>query len=153
MQEQDAIQSFLVRYRDFEFIETPKDEPADIDGFIIRGDTIVSGVEIKCRMMTYDELIRKFAAKWLITYDKIERGISVCRSLGVDFRGFLYLVPDKTLVIVKIWDHKTGVTANMEVEESRTQATVNGGSVVRLNAYVDMRDAAVVREEIGQATF
>ena len=147
MQEQDAIQSFLGRYPSFDFIETPKDEPADIDGFVVRGGTLLSGVEVKCRMMTHKELMGKFAGLWLITYDKIERGIALCRSLGIDFRGFLYLVPDKTLVIVKLWDHKTGATAGMELEESRTQATVNGGSIVRLNAYVDVRDATVIRQE------
>lgn len=148
LQEREAIQIFLEKYRDFDFIETPKDEPADIDGFVIKGGTIVSGVEVKCRMMNHDHLMQDYKGRWLITYDKIERGISVCRSLGVDFRGFLYLVPTKTLLIVKLWDHKTGVTAGMELEESRTQATVNGGSIVRLNAYVDVRDATVVRQEI-----
>lgn len=147
MQEQDAIQSFLARYPSFDFIETPKDEPADIDGFVVRGGTLVSGVEVKCRIMALMDLMGKFDGRWLITYDKIERGIAVCRSLGIDFRGFLYLVPVKTLVIVKLWDHKTGATAGMELEETRTQATVNGGSIVRLNAYVDVRDATVIRQE------
>jgi len=148
MQEQDAIQIFLGKYPDFDFIETPKDKPADIDGFIVKGGTIISGVEIKCRMMTDHDLMNAFSGKWLITHDKIERGIAICRSLGIDFRGFLYLVLDKRLLIVKLWDCETGETAGMELEESRTQATVNGGSIVRLNAYVDVRNAAVVRKEI-----
>ena len=143
-QEIDAIQTFLERYRDFDFFETPKDQPADIDGFICRGTTMVSGVEVKCRMMSYHDLMNKFDGKWLITYDKIERGISICRSLGVDFRGFLYLVPDQILVIVRLWNCKTGETAIMDVEETRTQATVNGGSIVRLNAYVDVKNAAII---------
>ena len=146
-QEIDAIQTFLERYRDFDFFETPKDQPADIDGFICRGTTMVSGVEVKCRMMSYHDLMNKFDGKWLITYDKIERGISICRSLGVDFRGFLYLVPDQILVIVRLWNCKTGETAIMDVEETRTQATVNGGSIVRLNAYVDVSNGTVISEE------
>ena len=144
IQEMDAIQIFLGKYPSYDFIETPKDEPADIDGFIIRNGTLVSGVEVKCRMMTCDQLFHDYKGRWLITYDKIERGISICRSLGVDFRGFLYLVPDKTLMIVKIWDHKTGETVDMDLEETRTQATVNGGSIVRLNAYVSVAGATVV---------
>lgn len=144
MQEQDAIQIFLGKYPGFDFIQTPKDTPADIDGFIVRGGTIISGVEVKCRMMSYHDLMNKFNAEWLVTYDKIERGISVCRSLGVDFRGFLFLVPEQILLIVRIWDFKTGETVGMELEETRTQATVNGGSIVRLNAYVDVSHAAVI---------
>lgn len=142
----DAIQIFLGKYPSYDFIETPKDEPADIDGFIIRNGTLVSGVEVKCRMMTLEDLRGKYDNQWLITYDKIERGISVCRSLGVDFRGFLFLVPEQILLIVRIWDFKTGETVGMELEETRTQATVNGGSIVRLNAYVDVSHATVIAQ-------
>jgi len=143
----DAIQSFLGKYPDFDFIETPKDQPADIDGFIVKGGTIISGVEVKCRMMSYHDLMNKFNSEWLITYDKIERGIAICRSLGIDFRGFLYLVPDQILIIVKIWDYKTREDCIMKIEETRTQATVNGGSIVRLNAYVDVSNATVIQQE------
>lgn len=143
----DAIQSFLGKYPDFDFIETPKDQPADIDGFIVKGGTIISGVEVKCRMMSYNDLISKFNSEWLITYDKIERGIAICRSLGIDFRGFLYLVPEQILIIVKIWDYKTREDCIMKIEETRTQATVNGGSIVRLNAYVDVSNATVIQQE------
>lgn len=144
MQEAAAIRIFLEKYRDFDFIHTPKGEPADIDGFITDETTLISGVEIKCRMMTCDQLFHDYKGRWLITYDKIERGISICRSLGVDFRGFLYLVPDETLLIVKIWDHRTHETVDMDLEETRTQATVNGGSIVRLNAYISIAGATVV---------
>ena len=143
----DAIQIFLGKYPDFDFIQTPKDTPADIDGFIVRGGTIISGVEVKCRMMSYHDLMNKYKAEWLITHDKIERGISVCRSLGVDFRGFLFLVPEQILLVVRIWDFKTGETVGMELEETRTQATVNGGSIVRLNAYVDVSHATVIAQD------
>jgi len=146
-QEMEAIQIFLGKYPDFDFIETPKDEPADIDGFVIKGGTIVSGVEVKCRMMKYDHLMNDYKGRWLITHDKIERGIAVCRSLGIDFRGFLYLVPDRTLLIVRLWDHRTGITADMKLEETLTQATVNGGSIVRLNAYVNIAGATIVCAE------
>lgn len=147
IQEIDAIQIFLGKYPDFDFIQTPKDTPADIDGFIVRGGTIISGVEVKCRMMSYHDLMNKYKAEWLITHDKIERGISVCRSLGVDFRGFLFLVPEQILLIVRIWDFKTGETVGMELEETRTQATVNGGSIIRLNAYVDVSHATVIAQD------
>jgi hypothetical protein len=143
-QEKVAIRIFLKKYPDFSYVETPKDQPADIDGFIVKNTTMVSGVEVKCRMMSYHDIMNKFDGKWLITYDKIERGISICRSLGIDFRGFLYLVPDQILLIVRLWDCKTGEAAIMDVEETRTQATVNGGSIVRLNAYVDVKHAAII---------
>jgi hypothetical protein len=146
-QESEAISLFLNNYAGFEFVHTPKDMPADIDGFVVKNGVIFSGVEVKCRTMTLHELHRSFSSKWLITYDKIDRGIALCTKLGVDFRGFLYLVPDQTLLIVKIWDHKKGLVCDMDVEETKTQATVNGGTAIRLNAYIDIRDAAVIRED------
>ena len=98
-QEKEAIRLFMESFRGFEFIETPKDKPADIDGFIVKENTVLSGVEVKCRYMTSDVLVNKYKNQWLITSDKLDRGVRVCESLGIDFRGFLYLVPDKMLLI------------------------------------------------------
>lgn len=130
----------------FEFIETPKDQPADIDGFIAKENTIISGVEVKCRIMSVSDLKHRYNSRWLITHDKIERGIRVCRSLGVDFRGFLYLVPEKMLFIVPIWSVGKGMVTDMEIQHSETQETVNGGTIIRLNAYIDVSGAKVIAE-------
>jgi len=143
-QEREAISLFLRSFPSFEFIETPKDTPADIDGFITRDGTIISGVEIKCRNMTADELASKYRHQWLVTADKLDRGVSVCERLGTDFRGFLYLVPDKMLFIVPIFSYKDGWLIEPEYEITKTQATVNGGHAERLNAYVDVSGAKVI---------
>ena len=143
-QERGAISLFLRSFPGFEFIETPKDTPADIDGFITKNGTIISGVEIKCRNMTVDELASKYRHQWLVTADKLDRGVSVCERLGTDFRGFLYLVPDKMLFIVPIFSYKDGWLIEPEYEITKTQATVNGGHAERLNAYVDVSGAKVI---------
>ena len=143
-QEKEAIRLFMGSFPGFEFIETPKDQPADIDGFIAKENTIISGVEVKCRIMSVSDLKHRYNSRWLITHDKIERGIRVCRSLGVDFRGFLYLVPEKMLFIVPIFSYKDGWVTEPEYEMTKTQATVNGGVAERLNAYVDVSKAKVI---------
>jgi len=143
-QEREAISLFLRSFPAFKFIETPKDTPADIDGFITRDGTIISGVEIKCRNMTVDVLDTKYKYQWLVTADKLDRGVSVCERLGTDFRGFLYLVPDKMLFIVPIFSYKDGWLIEPEYEMTKTQATVNGGHAERLNAYVDVSKAKVI---------
>lgn len=140
-QEREAISLFLDAFYDYGFSETPKDRPADIDGIITHNGTLISGVEVKCRMMTYEELMGPFRGRWLVTQDKIDRGISLCRGLGIDFRGFLYLVPDKMLVIVPIWSYDRGLLADIELAQTETQATVNGGVALRLNAYIDITKA------------
>lgn len=150
-----AIRLFTESFPGFEFIETPKDRPGDIDGFIVRPNddeyswssgTVVSGVEVKCRNMSAHELKKQFGNRWLITADKLDRGIALCRSIGVDFRGFLYLVPDRVLYIVPIWSFERGFVADVEIDRTETQATVNGGTALRLNAYVNVSKATCVAE-------
>lgn len=143
-QERDAINLFLQSFPGFEFIETPKDTPADIDGIITKNGVMISGIEVKCRTMTVDDLAAKFHYQWLITADKLDRGVDVCERLGIDFRGFLYLVPNKMLFIVPIFSYKDGWVTEPEYEMTKTQATVNGGFAERLNAYVDVSKAKVI---------
>lgn len=143
-QEREAINLFLQSSPGFEFIETPKDTPADIDGIITKNGVMISGVEVKCRNMTADDLVNKYKNQWLITADKLDRGVNVCERLGIDFRGFLYLVPHNMLFIVPIFSYKDGWVTEPEYEMTKTQATVNGGIAERLNAYVDVSKAKVI---------
>lgn len=146
MQEKKAIRLFTENFRGFDFIETPKDKPADIDGFITKESTVLSGVEVKCRNMTAKELVDRYNRRWLVTADKIERGVRTCKSLGVDFRGFLYLVPDNMLLVVPIWSYTNGWITDMELDYTETQATVNGGTAIRINAYIDTSKAKIIAE-------
>lgn len=145
-QEKEALTLFRETFRDFEFFETPKHLPADIDGLIVKDGTLISGVEVKCRNMTIGNLRDDYSNRWLITADKIDRGVAVCKGLGIDFRGFLYLVPDNMLLIVPIWSYEKGYVADIEYENSKTQATVNGGTAFRLNAYVDVSGAKAIAQ-------
>lgn len=146
---------FTENFPGFNFVETPKNKPSDIDGFIYREDDpiieygsgcLISGVEVKCRNMTAAELREKYENRWLITADKVDRGISLCRGLGIDFRGFLYLVPEKLLYIVPLWHYDGTPAADIILDRTLTQATVNGGMAMRLNAYVDVGKAVVIAE-------
>lgn len=147
-QERDAVNLFRRVKPSFDFIETPKDKPASLDGFIYRGTELIAGVEVKCRNMTVWELKRQFAGKWLVTHDKILRGQKICEGLCVPLKGFLYLVPDRLLLIVPIWDPELGYQSDIEVMESETQATINGGRAKRVNAYIDTSKAVSIVEAI-----
>jgi hypothetical protein len=132
-------------FRDFEFIETPKDKPASLDGFIARDGTLVHGVEVKCRNMTARQLRVDYGNRWLVTADKIDRCVNICRELGIGFRGFLYLVPDDLLFIVPIWEDGKYVS-DIEYEATETRATINGGVAIRQNAFIDVSKAKVIAE-------
>lgn len=145
-QEERALTLFRETFPGFEFIETPKDTPADIDGIIASNGRMISCVEVKCRNMTMDTLVKEFGKKWLVTADKIDRCINISKSLGIDFRGFLYLVPERILLIVPIWSYETGYTCRIDRETTSTQATVNGGTALRENAYIHLEKVTAIRE-------
>lgn len=146
LQEREAIVLFEESFPGYKFIETPKDLPADIDGLVIHKDKLVSCVEVKCRNMTMDTFANQYGKQWLVTADKIDRCVSVSKSLGIDFRGFLYLVPEKTLLIVPIWSYEKGYVCQIDRQMSETQATVNGGTAMRENAYIHVENVTAIRQ-------
>lgn len=146
LQEREAITLFEENFMGYTFVETPKDRPADIDGLIMHKNNLISCVEVKCRNMTMDMLVNQYGRKWLVTADKIDRCVNVSKSLGVDFRGFLYLVPEKTLLIVPIWSYEYGYVCQIDREMTETQATVNGGTAIRENAYIHVENVTSVRQ-------
>lgn len=107
---------------------------------------MIAGVEVKCRNMTMDMLINEYGRTWLITADKIDRCVNICKSLGIDFRGFLYLVPEKILMVVPIWSYDKGYVCKIEREVTETQATVNGGLAIRENAYIHLENVTTIRQ-------
>jgi hypothetical protein len=140
--ELDAVAIYESHYPQCRYIHTPKKEPADIDGLIVgRLDaSLVCITETKCR---YDTTLERFAdvynAEWLVTFTKIINGIRVGEALCVPFYGFLYIVPDRALLMRRIWSPQNGLEfARLVVRKTKTQATCNGGEAVRDNAFLEM---------------
>lgn len=146
-QERRAIELFNKQFPQLKIIETPKDKPVRLDGFIYstaHGE-IVSGFETKCRNMSLDDLRSKYNNEWLITADKITEGVKLCDALGIHFHGLLYLVPDDTLLVVPIWANGADeYSSKITFRETETQKTVNGGTITRLNAFVDVSKATQI---------
>ena len=90
--------------------------------------------------MTLEQL-QKWDNEWLITYDKIEAGRYLGNALGVSYIGFLYLIPDDLLIIQQISDNSGKWTCEYRTAVTETQETVNGGSIARLNAYINLDNA------------
>ena len=123
------------------YVETKQDTTADIDGFFIHENNVIACYEIKSRNTTLDELEGRFNNEWIITYDKIIRGAAIAKALQVPFCGILYLVDDDISMLVKITDEIGELCVPIRVVRSKTQATCNGGSANRVNAYVNMDSA------------
>lgn len=141
-----AVQLWNSHYTDFTYVHTPKDGPALVDAVIVDNDTnVVAVVEQKSRNMSLEQL-QNWDMEWLITFDKIEAGRYVGNALGVPYIGFLYLIPDDLLITQKISDKDGKWTCEFRTDTTETQETINGGKIVRLNAYIDVTGAKQIRQ-------
>lgn len=141
-----AVQLWNSHYTDFTYVHTPKDGPALVDAVIVDNDTnVVAVVEQKSRNMSLEQL-QNWNMEWLITFDKIEAGRYVGNALGVPYIGFLYLIPDDLLITQKISDKDGKWTCEFRTDTTETQETINGGKIVRLNAYIDVTGAKQIRQ-------
>jgi len=141
-QEERAIQIYEdLNPHGHKFVETKKDSPAVVDGFLLKNNIIVGVVESKCRNMRYRELFENYGGDWLVTEEKINRARHLATELCVPLYGFLYLVPNDRLLVKMICDDRGYLTAPYRVEASETQRTVNGGTIIRNNAYINMENS------------
>jgi len=143
--EEKARKIFEAHYPNFRYVPTPKNKPADVDAILVRDGVVAGVVETKCR---YDFDLEKFRTthqcRWLVTYDKLVRGADLSESLCVPFIGFLYIVKSNVLLIKTLFQHGNW-TVDIRVEDTQTQRTVNGDTIVRTNGFIDMGDARVLK--------
>lgn len=144
--EMAAIALFQSVYPNSTYIKTAKDGRAIIDGLIARDGTFTAIVETKCRYdLTLDAFQKKFNSEWLVTFNKIEGGRRIADALIIPFWGFMYLVDDKLLLAKELYNPNTGWQATFRVVKTPTRATCNGGTAMRDNAYIDMRNALIIK--------
>ena len=120
-----------------QIIETDKNMDAKVDGMIVKNGELAGIFESKCRNLSLMEL-RNFDS-WLVTLDKIMEGKRLSEMLRVPYFGFLYLIKDKIVMYWKITDKYGNFIFDFDVKNTRTQKTINGGSVVRTNAYLPFK--------------
>jgi len=125
----------------WQYIKTPKDSDSPIDAVLVDPtNTIRALVEQKSRDMTRSQLA-EFSDEWLVTMDKLVRASGIGRLLRVPLVGFLYLIPEDSLLTKQLSDEEGLFVAKFRCDRTPTQATINGGEAVRANAYIDMSGA------------
>jgi len=143
--ETEAVSIFEMKYPIYEYCHTPKDKAALVDGVLLKNDVIDAVVEVKCRpTLTLAKFRSEYDNQWLVTFEKITKAAEVANALQVPFVGWLYLPAEKTLLFKTIWRPVEGFVADLAVTQSKTARTINGGSVMRANAYIDMKDAKIL---------
>lgn len=142
-QEQRAVAIFNQHFPRFKYTKTPK--AAVIDALLFRENAIWSAVQTKCRNLYLETLRGEYRNEWLVMASKLEIAAARAKRLCVRLCAFIYLVPDDVLLIQPLFDPKAGWLTKFEQRETETQKTVNGGTIVRPNAYVDVSAAKEYR--------
>lgn len=141
-----AAQLWLKAHPAYSYIQTPKDQPAAVDAVIEKNNVIRAVVETKCRYdMTLNQLLIEREGRWLVTFEKLLKGKTLSEFLCVPFLGFIYLVPDRTLLVTQLTNNRGDFIADMRITERMTQATVNGGEKRRTIALVDLNNSKVYK--------
>ena len=142
-EEKRAYEIFLQKNPEFKIVETIKNKSADIDALIIdiKNNAVCAVIETKSRDLTYDKLINNFNNEWLVTFEKIQKGQRLSKAFCVPFYGFLYLKGDDMLATIKICDSDGEFIQQLRIERTKTQKTINGGTIIRANGFINMKEA------------
>ena len=144
-EEDEAVTLLEGRYPNLRYVRTPKDGPASVDAVLMKDGELAGVAETKCRQMTDSTLVNEFGNEWLVTWDKIDRARGIAEGLGVSLYGLLYLVPDSTLVFVRLTNDAGSLVRQVRVRATETQRTVNGGLKVRNNAFISLDGCPRIR--------
>jgi hypothetical protein len=143
-QERRLVQIITKAFPGIAYLHTPKDKPAMVDAILSVDNVMKAVAQASCRNLTRDTLQNRYGNEWLLTYEKMIEGRKLAVALCVDYWGFVYLAPDDIAVCVKMFSPERGWLVRFHVAKTETQATCNGGSAVRDNAYIDVSGAIVV---------
>lgn len=128
---------------DHSFIHTPDDDAAAVDGCIVKLNTIVGVAEIKSRDSTYENMMGPFKGEWLLSYQKLLDIQSVSRLMRLPGFGMVFLIPSEIVLVLPLTSKEGEIVCKHRTERTQTQATVNGGTANRLNAFIQVSGAKI----------
>jgi len=133
IQKEQALAEYIGRAYNATAIELGNNT-THTDRLFVRDNKAVCIAEIKNRNMSLSQL-QSFDS-YLISYEKIDRGIALSSHLHVPFFLFVYLIESDDIVYWKISNETGKEICNYTVERTKTKADCTGGSAVRENAYI-----------------
>lgn len=136
----------LARCADFwacEFAETPTTSNSPVDAVFVRDQQVVGVAEVKVRRMSRETL--EGLGSYLVTAQKLEDGRRLAAALRV---GYVLIVDLHDYVVWwKVSDATGRLLVKHEVRDTATRATVNGGTALRANAFLDLDAAQFIPKE------
>jgi len=149
--EDRAVEIWSSHYPHISYASTDKNTPCVVDAVLVKNGQIVGVVEQKSRPgISFVDFIVTYEKRWLVTQRKLDEASKVAQSLHTSLVGFLYFPTADVLLVKSLMDPQKGWTTDIVTMRTKTQATINGGTAIRDNAYIDMTGALIIRgDEIG----
>jgi hypothetical protein len=122
---------------------------ACVDAVFSHKHTLTAIAEIKARACSLGEL--RAMGSYLITFEKLQRARAIATALGIPFE-LLVGLRDDAIVWFRIAGGDGTWRVRYRVAPTTTAATCNGGRARRLNAFLDLADAHVLRGPRGVAS-
>lgn len=85
---------------------------------------------------------------YLITHEKLEKLRNLCKIFNVSGFLFVSLLLDGKIAVWKICDANGNFCVEMKKEKTKTQATCNGGTAFRENAYLSLNSMQILKEKV-----
>jgi hypothetical protein len=132
------------------FIWFPDYSSSPYDGYVVVNGVITGIFETKSRNAGVDEQCRvvyngKAYDEYLITAEKIKAGVAHAKAHQINYFIIVYFEMSDCLAIFTMYNYKTGAELEYRTEITRTQATVNGGSAMRENAFIKLAHARIIQ--------
>ena len=140
---EDGLRAIETKFPNVRFERFADESPADVDGVVVERGIVTGIYEVKARLMSIKQF-DVYKREWLVSYSKIQRGVTLSKMLHVKMVGVLVLVSDKTVLVQTLVDSEGEIIVPMRIERTATQKCINGGAAVRANAFIDMNKATVL---------
>jgi hypothetical protein len=141
--EEKAAKLFEGKFPRWRFISTDKDTMAKADAILLHDNKLGGFVLTSCRYgCTVEHMMETWDSEWLLTWRKLAIGALLARHLQTPLFGFIYFADQEVLLVQRLYDPlKESPWSPYRTERTLTQATVNGGQIMRTNAFIKVDKA------------
>lgn len=137
-----AAVSSILRGLGCELLLTPPDQPAIIDGLVVRRGRLIAAAEIRTRYdMTLGKLLNDYDGLWLVTASKVQHVVELAARLGLPAVVYLYLQQSGVVMAKQLSTPDGQLIVTTQDDYRETQEHADGGRIRRHNYLVQMRDA------------
>jgi hypothetical protein len=137
-EQETRLEQFLKHsYPQLDFLHTDPDKPAALDLLVLSGRIPSAVAEIKCRNNPMEYFEER--GSLLITDHKRLMLGEVSKAFHVPGYVILYSIPDDDIRVSIVTDRTGLFCYHSPTATTQTQATCNGGTAERLNAYLPWR--------------